>query len=66
MRDNSTCTDDSLDERRHAAGLSMADLARIAGIPYQRLWRALTGGDGLTEDELAHLDAALGGEEGQR
>lgn len=35
----------------------MADIARRAGIPYQRLWRA-TSGSPLTSDELDQLRLA--------
>jgi hypothetical protein len=54
-----TDTAPTLDDRRRARGLTFADLARRAAVPYQRLWLAATGGHPLTDEEAARLEAAL-------
>ena len=52
-----------LDDRRRARGLTIADLARLASVPYPRLWRAVTGGGRLADDEVARLAAVLADDE---
>jgi hypothetical protein len=49
----------TLDDRRRARGLTIAQLARLAAVPYPRIWLALTGGHPLADDEAARLEAAL-------
>ena len=49
----------TLDERRRAAGLSIAGLARRARVPYRRTWAATAGGAPLADDEIARIEAAL-------
>lgn len=49
----------SLDARRRAAGLTIAEMARLAGVPYRRLWPTFAGGGPLDRDELARVELAL-------
>jgi len=49
----------SLDERRRAANLTVADLARRTRVAYRRLWPAVTGGARLTKGELARIETVL-------
>jgi hypothetical protein len=56
MRTDSPTT---LDDRRRARGLTIAQLARLTTIPYQRVWLAATGGHPLTDDEATRVEAAL-------
>ena len=65
MRKEDALITRSLDERRRATGLTVAQLARLTSIPYQRLWRALTGDNGLSEQESDRLEAALDEKESQ-
>ena len=65
MRKYNTDTRNDLDERRRAAGLTVARLARLSGIPYQRVWLALTGGNRLTVHESDRLEAVLRENENQ-
>jgi hypothetical protein len=56
----------TLDDRRRARGLTIAQLARLAAIPYQRIWLAATGGHPLTDEEATRLEAALSDDEPDR
>ena len=51
----------ALDLRRRALGLTIADIARRAGVSYNRVWRFFTNVDPrLTEDERESLLTAIG------
>ena len=65
MRKHDMDTDNDLDKRRRVADLTVAQLARLTGIPYQRLWLALTGGSRITVQESDRLEAVLRENENQ-
>jgi hypothetical protein len=54
-----TDTAPTLNDRRRARGLTIAQLARLTAVPYPRVWLAVTGGCPLADDEAARLEAAL-------
>ncbi|HXG42348.1 MAG TPA: hypothetical protein VNL95_06440 [Dehalococcoidia bacterium] len=39
--------------------VSVAEVARRAGVPYRRVWEALTGGRGLSAEERRRIQEAL-------
>jgi transcriptional regulator with XRE-family HTH domain len=51
-------TEQELEHRRRMAGLTMADLASRAGVPYSRVWHGLRG-TRLSPDELRKLERAV-------
>jgi len=51
-------TEKELEYRRRVAGLTMADLASRAGVPYSRVWHGLRG-TRLTSDELRKLERTV-------
>jgi len=55
---DSTMTESELELRRRMAGLTMADLASRANVPYSRVWHGLRG-TRLTADELRKLERAV-------
>ena len=50
----------TLDDRRRPRGLTIAQLARLAAVPYQRVWLAATGGHPIDDEEATRLEPALG------
>ena len=51
----------ALDLRRRALGLTIADIARRAGVSYNRVWRFFTNVDPrLTDEERESLLTAIG------
>jgi ribosome-binding protein aMBF1 (putative translation factor) len=57
--------DQSINQRREALGWSMAELARQAQVPSQRVRRACEGAD-ITADEHLRIESALRKQESQR
>jgi hypothetical protein len=57
--------DQTINQRREALGWSIAELARQAQVPSQRVRRACEGAD-ITDDERMRIESAMRKQESQR